>query len=91
MTVGAGTPQGEDPIDPIREQVHEVIRDVLLQPELELTDSTRAGAVEGWDSLAHLSVLFSLEDRFAIKFSDGEMGSIQNVGELVTIVAARSS
>lgn len=77
--------------DDVRDGVHEVIRSVLLQPDLQLDSSTTAHDVEGWDSLAHLSVLFSLEDRFGFKFSDTEMGSIQDVGELVAIVAAKRS
>ncbi|WP_129336151.1 acyl carrier protein [Cellulomonas endophytica] len=75
----------------VRDDVHEVIRDVLLQPDLELEDTSTAGDVEGWDSLAHLSVLFSLESRFGITFSDAEMGSIQDVGELVRIVERKAS
>lgn len=77
--------------DEVREGVHDVIRSVLLQPDLQLEGSTTAHDVDGWDSLAHLSVLFSLEDRFGFRFSDTEMGSIQDVGELVRIVAAKTA
>ena len=73
------------------DRVHDVIRDVLLQPDLELTDTTTAGDVDGWDSLAHISILFSLESAFGIRFADTEMGSIQNVGELVTLIDAKSA
>ncbi|GEL48904.1 acyl carrier protein [Cellulomonas hominis] len=74
-----------------QDQVHDVIRDVLLQPDLQLTDTTTAGDVEGWDSLAHISILFSLESAFGIRFADTEMGSIQNVGELVRLIEAKTS
>lgn len=73
-----------------QDQVHDVIRDVLLQPDLQLTDTTTAGDVEGWDSLAHISILFSLEASFGIRFADTEMGSIQNVGELVRLIEAKT-
>lgn len=72
------------------DRVHDVIRDVLLQPDLELTGATTAGDVEGWDSLAHISILFSLEQAFGIRFADSEMGSIQDVGELVALIEAKT-
>lgn len=73
-----------------RDQVHDVIRNVLLRPDLRLTDATTAADVEGWDSLAHISILFSLESAFGIRFADTEMGSIQDVGELVRLVETKT-
>jgi acyl carrier protein len=74
----------------VREGVVEILRDVLDRPELEVQDHQSAHDVEGWDSLAHLSILFSLEDRFGVRFTDGEMGSIQNVGELISLISAKT-
>lgn len=73
----------------VRAGVTEVVRDVLDRPDLEIADDQRAHDVEGWDSLAHLSILFSLEDRFGVRFSDREMGGLQNFGQLVALVAAK--
>lgn len=73
----------------VRDGVLDVIREVLDNPTLEVRDDQRAHEVDGWDSLTHVSVLFSLEDRFGIRFSDREMGSLQNVGDLVALVGAK--
>ena len=76
-------------MDEVEAGVVEVLREVFAQPDLEVTPATTAGDVEGWDSLAHLNVLFSLESRFGVQFSDSEMGSIQDVGELTESIRAK--
>jgi acyl carrier protein len=76
-------------MDEVQLGVIEVLREVFAQPDLVVEASTTAGDVEGWDSLAHLSVLFSLESRFGVQFTDSEMGSIQDVGELTDSIRAK--
>ncbi|WP_454043016.1 acyl carrier protein [Cellulosimicrobium sp. Marseille-Q8652] len=76
-------------MDEVEAGVVEVLREVFAQPDLEVAPSTTAGDVDGWDSLAHLNVLFSLESRFGVQFTDAEMGSIQDVGELTESIRAK--
>ncbi len=76
-------------MDDTREGVYDVIRDVLLAPELPLSDTSTAHEVEDWDSLAQLSIMFSLESRFGVTFTDREMGELADVGELVRAVEAK--
>ncbi|MCB7137040.1 acyl carrier protein [Cellulosimicrobium marinum] len=76
-------------MDDVEAGVVEVLREVFARPDLEVTPATTAADVEGWDSLAHLSVLFSLESRFGVQFTDTEMGSIQDVGELTESIRAK--
>lgn len=76
-------------MDDVERGVVDLLREVFDQPDLVVTPETTAGDVEGWDSLAHLNVLFSLESRFGVQFTDTEMGSIQNVGELVESIRSK--
>ncbi|MBD8078951.1 acyl carrier protein [Cellulosimicrobium arenosum] len=76
-------------MDEVEEGVVEVLREVFAQPDLVVLPSTTAGDVDGWDSLAHLNVLFSLESRFGVQFTDTEMGSIQDVGELTSSIRTK--
>ncbi|WP_232547559.1 acyl carrier protein [Propioniciclava soli] len=73
----------------VRDQVVEIFREVLDNPDLELGDGSVARDVEGWDSLAHINLMFSVEQEFGITFSDREMGSMVNFGELVRAVEAK--
>lgn len=71
------------------EQVQEIFRDVLADPDLTLTRETVADQVDGWDSLAHVSLMFSVENAFGIQLSDAEMSGLSDVGALVDVVDAK--
>jgi acyl carrier protein len=47
-----------------------------------LTDDTVAGDVPGWDSLAHVNFMYSIEDAFDVQFSDAEFIGFENIGAL---------
>lgn len=67
----------------IRTRLQEVFRAVLDDPELVVTDELTAADVDGWDSLSHASLMFSIESEFGVTFSDAEMTSFDNVGQLI--------
>lgn len=67
----------------ILSKVIEIIRDEFEDDELEITYETTAKDVEGWDSLAHLSIIHELEGEFNIKFTIGQIQEFKNVGEIV--------
>ena len=50
--------------------------------ELVLTDLTTAADVEGWDSLAHVAFMYSVEEEFGVHFSDAEFGGFTDIGDL---------
>ncbi len=67
----------------IFEKIVEILREEFEEDELEVTDETTANDVEGWDSLAHLSIVHEIENAFNIKFNVGEISEFKNVGEMV--------
>lgn len=69
--------------------VSSVVADVVGVDGLELQPATTARDVEGWDSLAHVTIIVALEKAFHIRFSIGEMATLKNVGELVGHIATR--
>lgn len=71
----------------IEERMHQVIRDVLADDELVLTDGTTAADVERWDSLAHINIMFALESEFDVQFSDDQLNSFRDLGELRRFLA----
>lgn len=77
----------------ILQDVTEVIRDVFSDDQIELTETSTAEDVEGWDSLMHLNVVIALEKRFGIRFSTAEISHLkeegQNVGTLLQLIMAK--
>ena len=60
----------------------ELFRSVLGDHELVLHDHTTAQDVPDWDSLAHINLMFSIEEQFGVQFRDNEFAELRNIGEL---------
>jgi acyl carrier protein len=75
--------------DAILDKLLAVFRDVFEDDELEISPTTTADDVDGWDSLMHVSLMINVERAFGIKFSSTQVASLKNVGELIDLVTAR--
>jgi len=66
---------------------HDVFDDdtIVLRPGLSAAD------VDGWDSLAHVRLLLTIERKMGIKFNAVEAGKLKNVGELIELVDSKLS
>lgn len=73
----------------ILEEVQEIFRDILDEESLQLTDSTTADDVDGWDSLTHIQLIVAIEKHFKIKFTAKEILSWKNVGEMLDSIVNR--
>lgn len=74
----------------ILERLAPVFAEVFDEMALELTEQTTANDVESWDSLTHLALINEVELEFDIKFSMKEILEMQNVGEMVEIIARQA-
>ena len=70
-------------------EIQDVVRRELNDPELVIAEHTTAEAVPGWDSLAHVQIIFGVEKLFRVKLKSFEVGALENIGSLVDIVLAR--
>jgi acyl carrier protein len=70
----------------IYDELNSVFRQVLEDDSIDLTPTTTAEDVEGWDSMNHIFIVVELEKRFGVKFQAAEMEELKNVGELATLV-----
>lgn len=71
------------------ERLHRIFQDVLgVDPE-HLSDATTAADIEGWDSLAHVTLMFSIEQEFGIQFAGDEFATLSDVGALRTLIESK--
>jgi acyl carrier protein len=75
--------------DEILARLNTIFRDVLDDDEIDLTPATVADDVEGWDSLAHVRLMLTVERAFSLKFTAAQVGRLKNVGDLVALIAER--
>lgn len=74
----------------IYERLTAIFDDVFDTGDLVLTPDLTARDVDGWDSLAHIRLIVTIEKAFKIKFSASEIGRLENVGDLVALIQSRT-
>lgn len=70
----------------IYEKLNEIFRDVFDDDSIVVQDTTTADDIDGWDSLAHITLISAIEDEFDFKFNMKQVVSLKNVGEMVDII-----
>jgi acyl carrier protein len=70
----------------ILDQLTSIFRDVFDDDELVIERSTTAHDVDGWDSLAHIRLVVSIEKTLGLRFTAAEISSLVNVGGMVDLI-----
>ncbi len=60
-----------------------IFRDVLEDDTIQLSETTTAGDVPGWDSLNHIYIVVAIEKHFKVKFKSTQIQSWQCVGDIL--------
>ena len=71
-------------------QLTQIFEDVFDDDSIIVTPALSAKDVDGWDSLTHIRVILAVEKAFKVKFSTSEIGKMETVGDLVTLIKART-
>ena len=71
----------------LHERLEEVFREVFDDDTLVITDETTSQDIKGWDSVAHINLMFGIEQAFGIQFSGNQLAEMGNIGELKQFLA----
>ncbi len=75
--------------DDIYAALTEIFNDVFMRDDMRLTPALSARDVAGWDSFKQIEIIISVEERFGIKLNTREIDGLKNVGDLVSVIAAK--
>ena len=75
----------------LHNRLEEVFRQVFDNDELVLRDQMIAADIEGWDSVAHINLMFGIEQAFGIRFKGYELADMNNIRELKECLASKVS
>jgi acyl carrier protein len=75
----------------VSDRLQQVFREIFANENLQITDATTAAEVPGWDSVAHINLMYAVENEFGIQIADDRLGSFANVGELRRYVEERAA
>ena len=67
-------------------KVREAFIKVLDHENFELTETTTADDVDGWESITHMMIISEVEKQFGIKFKLMDLMNMNNVGDLIKTV-----
>lgn len=73
----------------ISDGLKSAILSALKLENWDLTESTLASEVPGWDSLSHVNVVLSVEKQFGIRFKSIEVLRMLNVGDFQRLVDSK--
>ena len=74
----------------IYSRLTQIFEDVFDDDSIQVTAALSAKDVDGWDSLTHIRLILTIEKAFKVKFSTSEIGKLENVGDLVSLIEART-
>jgi acyl carrier protein len=78
-------------MDDVQEELEQVFRDIFNDDTLVLNDDMTSQDVAGWDSLAHVNLMFAIESAFGMQFVGNELAELKNIGELKALLKNRKS
>lgn len=70
----------------INEKLNEVFAEVFDDDTITVSETTTVNDIEDWDSLAHLTLVSSVEEAFSIEFNLTEISKFKNVGEMMSSI-----
>ena len=71
--------------------VTSIIRDLLDDETLALTDSTVASDVPGWDSFNHIQIIVATEKRLGVRFRTHEIEGLANFGDFISLLSEKTN
>ena len=80
----------DDPGVEIQRVVEGIFRDLFQDKSLSINTETSAKDIEGWDSLAHISLIVAIEKKFGIKFKLVELQEFRKVGDILALVKTKT-
>ena len=68
-----------------------IFQEVFDDDSIELSDRTTADDIEEWDSLNHITLVLSIEKEFGVILNAAEVGSLENVGQMIDLLMTRAT
>jgi acyl carrier protein len=77
--------------DKILSDLTTIFRDILDDDDLIIAPETTADDVKDWDSANHINLVVATEMKFKVRFNSAEVETLKNVGDLVRLIALKTS
>ncbi len=76
-------------MDETYRQLTDLLVDFFDDDDIVATPDMTAADVDGWDSLAHVSLVLAIEKKFKVRFAASEIASFKTVGDMVSCIDSK--
>jgi acyl carrier protein len=76
---------------PVLSQLEPIFHMVFDDDSIQLRPEMTADDVDGWDSLSHVNLIVAIEGQFGIRFTQKELLTFRNVGDLINSIASKAN
>jgi acyl carrier protein len=73
----------------LRDTLNQIFREVFDDTDISISPDMTANDIDGWDSLSHVNLIVAIETRFNIRFSQKELLTFKNVGDLLNSIHSK--
>ena len=73
----------------LQDKLNEIFCVVFDDDDIKITPEMTASDVDGWDSLSHVNLIVAVESKFNIRFSQKELLTFKNVGDLLNSIRSK--
>lgn len=70
----------------LQERLNRIFCEVFDDEDITITPEMTANDVDGWDSLSHVNLIVAVEYAFGIRFSQKELLTFKNIGDLLRCI-----
>ena len=74
----------------MKEEIFEALRNAMENEELTISGEHELGDFAEWDSLAQMTLIAELDEKFGVSIEGNEFEKLRTVDDLVKAVIARS-
>ncbi|MCQ2497621.1 MAG: acyl carrier protein [Lachnospiraceae bacterium] len=72
------------------EKICEILRDFFDDDSIVIDETSAAKDVDGWDSLANVQIMLSIEEEFGVNFDLDDMVKFKCIGDIVECIERKS-
>lgn len=67
----------------ILEKLQHIFREFFDDPDLTVGPDTVSGDIEEWDSVAHIQLIYEIEEQFGIQFDADDIHRMSGINALI--------
>ena len=75
----------------ISNRVREIVADITNNSLGDIDENSAASATDGWDSVAQINIIASIEMEFGLTFSADEMQSLNSIQKIIPAIKNHQS